>query len=582
MLQQVVSSNEGTGFRAAVPGYSVAGKTGTARKPNDNGLPGYKAGAYVSSFAGYLPAEDPQLSIIVVIDEPSTSIYASVVSAPVFAELANVAVRQLRIVPPEPLPGGATDVTPEAPRAPRRQPATSRTPVPSRRTAVDRLPTPRRPRRPPNAMELTRLVDESSVAGARLAGPRSTVVDIRSITYDSRRVGDHTLFVCVPGLVVDGHDFAEAAVELGAVALVSSACSPSMSRRCSSPTRESPWRRSQRRSTARPSQALTVIGVTGTNGKTTTVHLLDSVLREHGWATGVIGTLTGARTTPEAPELQAQLAAWRDEGRQAVAMEVSSHALALHRVDAMRFAVSVFTNLSRDHLDFHGTMERYFDAKARLFSPVLTEKAVVNADDPHGQLLLDAAQVPTTPYSFSEVDDLELTAASSSFSWRGHRIAVPIGGRHNVSNALAAATAAAALGIPIPTIAAGIGNAGPVPGRFEPIEEGQSFGVVVDYAHTPDGLQRVLAAAREVAHGSRVIVVFGCGGDRDRTKRPAMGLAAVEGADLAVVTSDNPRNEDPAAIIGEIVAGVSRSATLTVEPDRRRAIASRIRRGGRR
>ena len=294
-----------------------------------------------------------------------------------------------------------------------------------------------------------------------------------------------------------------------------------------------------------PSQALTVIGVTGTNGKTTTVHLLDSVLREHGWATGVIGTLTGARTTPEAPELQAQLAAWRDEGRQAVAMEVSSHALALHRVDAMRFAVSVFTNLSRDHLDFHGTMERYFDAKARLFSPVLTEKAVVNADDPHGQLLLDAAQVPTTPYSFSEVDDLELTAASSSFSWRGHRIAVPIGGRHNVSNALAAATAAAALGIPIPTIAAGIGNAGPVPGRFEPIEEGQRFSVVVDYAHTPDGLQRVLAAAREVARGSRVIVVFGCGGDRDRTKRPAMGLAAVEGADLAVVHLRQPPQRRP-------------------------------------
>jgi UDP-N-acetylmuramoyl-L-alanyl-D-glutamate--2,6-diaminopimelate ligase len=296
------------------------------------------------------------------------------------------------------------------------------------------------------------------------------------------------------------------------------------------------------------------------------------VLREHGWATGVIGTLTGVRTTPEAPELQAQLAAWRDEGRQAVTMEVSSHALALHRVDAMRFAVAVFTNLSRDHLDFHGTMERYFDAKARLFSPVLTEQAVVNADDPHGRLLLDAAQVPTTPYSFSEVDGLELTAASSSFSWRGHRIVVPIGGRHNVSNALAAATAADALGIAIPTIAAGIGNAGPVPGRFEPIEEGQRFSVVVDYAHTPDGLQRVLAAAREVAGGNRVIVVFGCGGDRDRTKRPAMGIAAVEGADLAVVTSDNPRSEDPAAIIDEIVAGVPRSSALTVEPDRRRAI----------
>ena len=311
-------------------------------------------------------------------------------------------------------------------------------------------------------MELTRLVDESSVAGAVLAGPRpsgvamlagqpSSVVDIRSITYDSRRVGDNTLFVCVAGLVVDGHDFAEAAVAAGAVALVVERVLPIDVPQVLVADARVAMASLAATLYGSPSQGLTVIGVTGTNGKTTTVHLLDSVLREHGWATGVIGTLTGVRTTPEAPELQAQLAAWRDDGRQAVTMEVSSHALALHRVDAMRFAVAVFTNLSRDHLDFHGTMERYFDAKARLFSPVLTEQAVVNADDPHGQLLLDAAQVPTTPYSFSEVDGLQLTAASSSFSWRGHRIVVPIGGRHNVSNALAAATAAGALGIAIPT-----------------------------------------------------------------------------------------------------------------------------------
>jgi UDP-N-acetylmuramoyl-L-alanyl-D-glutamate--2,6-diaminopimelate ligase len=421
-------------------------------------------------------------------------------------------------------------------------------------------------------MELTRLVDESPVAGTLLAGPRPSSVDIRTITYDSRRVGDHALFVCVPGLVVDGHDFAEAAVSGGAVALVVERVLPIDVPQLLVADARVAMAGLAASLHGSPSHQLTVIGVTGTNGKTTTVHLLDSVLREHGWATGVIGTLTGVRTTPEAPELQAQLAAWRDDGRQAVTMEVSSHALALHRVDAMHFAVAVFTNLSRDHLDFHGTMERYFDAKARLFSPALAEQAVVNADDPHGRLLLDAAQIPTTPYSFSEVDGLELTAASSSFTWRGHRVAVPIGGRHNVSNALAAATAAGALGIPIPTIAAGIGNAGPVPGRFEPIEEGQRFRVVVDYAHTPDGLQRVLAAAREVAHGDRVIVVFGCGGDRDRTKRPAMGAVAVEGADLAVVTSDNPRSEDPAAIIREIVSGAARSSALIVEPDRRRAI----------
>ncbi len=215
----------------------------------------------------------------------------------------------------------------------------------------------------------------------------------------------------------------------------------------------------------------------------------------------------------------------------------------------------MFTNLSRDHLDFHGTMERYFEAKARLFTPAFTDRAVVNADDPHGQLLLDAAQVPTVACSLSDVTDLRLSPSSSVLRWREQEITVPIGGRHNVRNALAAATAASELGIPVPTIAAGIGNAGPVPGRFEPIDEGQAFSVVVDYAHTPDGLERVLEAAREVASGHRVVVVFGAGGDRDRTKRPAMGAAAATGAQLAVVTSDNPRSEDPAAIIADIVSG---------------------------
>ena len=220
-------------------------------------------------------------------------------------------------------------------------------------------------------MELTRLVDESSVAGAVLAGPRpsgvamlagqpSSVVDIRSITYDSRRVGDNTLFVCVAGLVVDGHDFAEAAVAAGAVALVVERVLPIDVPQVLVADARVAMASLAATLYGSPSQGLTVIGVTGTNGKTTTVHLLDSVLREHGWATGVIGTLTGVRTTPEAPELQAQLAAWRDDGRQAVTMEVSSHALALHRVDAMRFAVAVFTNLSRDHLDFHGTMKHFW------------------------------------------------------------------------------------------------------------------------------------------------------------------------------------------------------------------------------
>ncbi len=378
--------------------------------------------------------------------------------------------------------------------------------------------------------------------------------------------------MCVRGLLVDGHDFAVEAIERGAVALLDERSLPvgvpqvviADARVAMAPVAAALY--------GHPSDPLEVVGVTGTNGKTTTVHFLDSIMREHGWSTGVIGTLTGERTTPEAPDLQQQLARWRDEGRDAVAMEVSSHALALHRVDATHFAIAVFTNLTRDHLDFHGTMERYFEAKARLFSAGFAARAVVNADDPHGRLLLDAAEIPTVSYSLADVADLDLRPSGSAFTWRSERVEVPIGARHNIMNALAAATAAAELGIPIHTIATGIGNAGPVPGRFEPIDEGQPFSVVVDYAHTPDGLERVLEAAREVASGHRVLVVFGAGGDRDRTKRPAMGAAAAAGAQVAVVTSDNPRSEDPATIIAEIVSGAP-TAGLVVEPDRRRAIA---------
>jgi UDP-N-acetylmuramoyl-L-alanyl-D-glutamate--2,6-diaminopimelate ligase len=421
-------------------------------------------------------------------------------------------------------------------------------------------------------MDLARLLDESLDSAASAAVGEVAGVDISAVTYDSRAVTRGALFVCVRGLVADGHDFANDAVERGAVALVVERALPidvtqvvvADARVAMAPIAAAFY--------GHPSDALKVVGVTGTNGKTTTVHFLDSIMRQHGWATGVVGTLTGPRTTPEAPDLQRELAEWRDEGRQAVAMEVSSHALALHRVDATHFAVAVFTNLTRDHLDFHGTMERYFEAKARLFTPDFTARAVVNADDPRGRLLLDAAQVPTVPYALADVSDLRLAPSQSSCQWRGADLVVPIGGRHNVMNALAAANAAAELGVPIPTITAGIGNAGPVPGRFEPIDEGQAFSVVVDYAHTPDGLERVLEAAREVASGHRVLVVFGAGGDRDRTKRPAMGAAAAAGADVAILTSDNPRSEDPAAIIAEVASGAP-GAALVVKVDRREAIS---------
>ena len=248
-----------------------------------------------------------------------------------------------------------------------------------------------------------------------------------------------------------------------------------------------------------PSRAMDVIGVTGTNGKTTTTHLLQAALTAGGRRCAVIGTLGGGRTTPEAPELQARLAAQRDEGYAAVAMEVSSHALAQHRVDATWFAVAVFTNLSHDHLDFHHNMEEYFRAKASLFDPERAERAVVNADDPYGRLLLEAARLPTRPFSIADAADLEVGLTGSRFPWGGQRFDVRMGGLPNVANALAAATAAAELGVEPEAIAHGIATVEGVRGRFELVEAGQPFTVLVDYAHTPAALEHVLGAARSHA-----------------------------------------------------------------------------------
>jgi UDP-N-acetylmuramoyl-L-alanyl-D-glutamate--2,6-diaminopimelate ligase len=401
-------------------------------------------------------------------------------------------------------------------------------------------------------------------------GDRS--VEVRGVTHDSRQVGPGSLFCCIPGATTDGHDFAPAAVEAGAVALL---CERPLDLAAAEVV-VADTRASMGPVAAafhgHPSRALDVVGVTGTNGKTTTTHLLAAILEHAGRSTGVIGTLSGARTTPEAPELQARLAELRDEGRQAVAMEVSSHALALDRVAGTRFRVAVFTNLSRDHLDFHPTMEDYFAAKARLFEPRYAEAAVVNVDDTRGRLLVDAAAVPTTTYSLGDVDDLELGPTSSTGTWRGHRLVVPLGGQFNVSNALAALTAAVELGVDEATAVAGLAGAPQVPGRFEVVTTTEPFQVVVDYAHTPDGLDQVLKAARRVTAG-RVVVVLGAGGDRDTEKRGPMGEAAARHADVVVVTSDNPRSEDPRAIADAVAAGAAGHPDLRVELDRRAAIA---------
>jgi UDP-N-acetylmuramoyl-L-alanyl-D-glutamate--2,6-diaminopimelate ligase len=387
---------------------------------------------------------------------------------------------------------------------------------------------------------------------------------------------------------VDGHDLAAGATAAGAAALVVDHVLPLAVpqvvvpdvRRAMGPLAAAFW--------GNPSHYLVVVGVTGTSGKTTVTHLLCPVLGASGLAScAIIGTLSGARTTPESTDLQAMLAAERDRvgsgagaGRGAVAMEVSSHGLALHRVDGTRFAVAVFTNLSQDHLDFHQTMDEYFEAKAALFTPGFTDRAVICSDDPRGRELLarlsgTRSGLTATAYSLADAEALTLSPAGASFRWRGEPVELALAGRFNVVNALAAAAAAEALGIEPDVVARGLSAAGPVPGRFEAIDVGQRFTVLVDYAHKPDALDQALRAARElVAAGRWLRVVFGCGGDRDIAKRPLMGEVATRLADHVVLTSDNPRSEDPQAIIDDIRAGIplGTGASVAVEPDRRRAI----------
>ena len=407
-------------------------------------------------------------------------------------------------------------------------------------------------------------------------------VRVSAVTHRTDDVRPGALFCCLPGAVTDGHLHAPRAVEAGAVALV---CSRPLPLEVPQVVVADPRAAMARVAAAlygHPSRRLKVAGVTGTNGKTTTSLLLQAVLEAGGNTSEVLGTLSGRRddgpgrrpgTTPDSPDLQAFLAAAVARGSRAAVLEVSSHALVQHRVDAVWFEVAVFTNLSPEHLDFHGTMDDYFSAKAALFDPERTAVGVVNADDPWGRRLLDGARVPMRPFSLSDAEDLAMGPEGGTFRWEGEPVQLRLGGTFNVSNALAAATAARELGVEPDAVAAGL-SAAPAPaGRFERVEAGQPFAVVVDYAHTPAGLESCLLAARQAYEGGRVILVFGCGGDRDKAKRPRMGAIATRLADLAVLTSDNPRTEDPLRIIQEVASGASGPGRLKVEPDRRTAIA---------
>jgi UDP-N-acetylmuramoyl-L-alanyl-D-glutamate--2,6-diaminopimelate ligase len=415
-------------------------------------------------------------------------------------------------------------------------------------------------------MDLERLV--AALEPIEVLGRPS--VEVRDLAYDARTVTPGALFFCVPGERADGHDFAPEAVELGAVALVvergldlpvpqivvddaRAAMAPAADVFFEQPTRE-----------------LDVVAVTGTSGKTTTAFLLYAVLAAAGRRPGLLGTVEArvggerrgvVRTTPEAIDLQRLFREMLDAGDRSCAMEASSHASALHRLDGVRFAVLAFTNLSQDHLDFHGDMESYFQAKRRLFVEA-RPPAVVNVGNEWGRRL--AAERPDAlTYGFAPDAEVGPEALEG--------IELRLHGRFNVENALAALAASRLLGIEESAIRRGLESVRGVPGRFESVDVGQRFHVVVDYAHKPDALENVLHAARELADGNRVICVVGAGGDRDRAKRPLMGKIAGELADITIVTSDNPRTEEPEAIAAEVAGGVERE--VEVELDRAAAIA---------
>jgi UDP-N-acetylmuramoyl-L-alanyl-D-glutamate--2,6-diaminopimelate ligase len=420
------------------------------------------------------------------------------------------------------------------------------------------------------------------------AGARE--VEVSDLTYDNRAAVPGTLFFCVPGFTRDGHEFAADAIARGAVALV-------VERPLGLGVPEiavGSVRAAMASAAARffedPTATLEVVGVTGTNGKTTTAFIVRELLEADNRRTGLLGTVksviggvehTVERTTPEAIDLQRTFRRMLEAGDVACAMEVSSHALELHRADGIHFAAAIFTNLTQDHLDFHPTMEDYFVAKRRLLVEADPRLAVVNADDPYGARLAAELDDPITFALDSRADyrvlDVETGLTGSRFTVQtpAGRIELrsPLRGRFNVYNVLGALAAARSLGVSAETCVGAIGTAGQVPGRFEPVDEGQEFAVLVDYAHTPDSLENVLLAARALT-GGRLHVVFGCGGDRDRGKRPQMGEIASRLADRVIVTSDNPRSENPEAIIKEILAG-SRSDVRSLV-DRREAITEAI------
>lgn len=477
--------------------------------------------------------------------------------------------------------------------------------TPGTLTAVPRAdqsaPTPPRPRH----VRPVRLTDLAGLLGTTPRGAAAAT----GITHDSRAVLPGDIYVALPGARFHGADFAPQAASLGAVAVLTDPAGAGRAAAAGLPvlTVDDPRRRMGALAAAvygQPARDLKTIGVTGTSGKTTSTYLIDGGLRRAaaaGEPTGLIGTVEtrigdtrvrSERTTPEATELQALFAVMRERGVRAVAMEVSSHALVLGRVDGCLFDVAVFTNLSPEHLDFHSGMADYYQAKAELFTPERARAGVVNIDDDHGRRLAGEARIPVTTYSAEghpdadwRAADVELHPLGSTFTVLGPggvRVpaAAPLPGPFNVANALAALTALAVAGTDPRTAAEGVAAVPGVPGRLEHVSAGQPYLAVVDYAHKPDAVESVLHALRKVTPG-RLHAVLGCGGDRDPLKRPAMGAALARLADTAVLTSDNPRSEDPLAILAAMLAGAAEvpaheRGTVLVAEDRAAAIAAAV------
>lgn len=422
-------------------------------------------------------------------------------------------------------------------------------------------------------MQLGDILDDLSIDVA------TSSLEITRVENDSRDCEPGTLFFAMPGTTQHGSRFARDAVARGASCVVADEAIKLDAPVVVVPTSQlrALLAHASATLTGHPEAKAKLVGVTGTNGKTSVTSIVASLARSLLWNTASIGTLTNERTTPAAPELYRTLAAIVANfdpatNNSLIALEVSSHALDQHRVDGLRFCVAAFTNLSHDHLDYHGTMEEYFQAKVALFTSEYAKRAVIWTDDAHGERLADVTVLPVTRVSRSDAVDVVTSLRGSTFFWRGHLVNSALVGDYNVDNALLAMSIMSTLGANDADVAASMGDVTSVPGRFD-VLYGHGVTVIVDYAHTPEGLHRLLSDVRTLQPDGRIITVFGAGGDRDRTKRGEMGRVASSASDLTIVTSDNPRSEPPDAIIDAVMSGVAPDTEVVRESDRRRAIA---------